>query len=99
MPAPDDDPRYLPGSFITHRRKCGKAACRCHRGHPHESPALSVSINGRTKIVTLTAEEAPAVEAAVARYRDAVNALEAQARSELDGLLDRVAARRGRPRS
>ena len=33
--------------------------------------------------------------AAVARYRTAVDALEAEARAELEGLLARVAARRG----
>lgn len=88
------DPRVLPGSLITFRRKCGKATCRCQTGHPHESPALSVSVAGRTKVVTLTPEEVPAVAAAVTRYRTAVNALEAEARAELDGLLARVSARR-----
>lgn len=93
-----DDPRVLPGSLITFRRKCGKANCRCQTGAPHESPALSVSVAGRTKIVTLTPEEVPAVAAAVARYRSTVKALEAEARGELDGLLARVKARRARGR-
>lgn len=93
-----DDPQLLPGSFMTFRRRCGKAACRCQTGSPHESPALSVSIGGKTKVVTLTAEEAPAVAAAVARYRAAVQALETQARTELDGLLERVATRRAERR-
>lgn len=93
-----DDPRVLPGSLITFRRKCGKANCRCQAGSPHESPALSVSIAGRTKVVTLTPEEVPAVAAAVDRYRTTVNALEAEARVELDALLERVVARRARGR-
>lgn len=93
-----DEPRMLPGSFVMFRRRCGKANCRCQNGSPHESPALSVSIAGKTKVVTLTPEEAPAVAAAVARYRAAVQALETQARTELDGLLERVAARRARGR-
>ena len=94
----DADPRVLPGSLITLRRKCGKASCRCAAGAPHETPALSYSVAGRTKILTLAAEEVPAVAAAVARYRGAVTALEAEARAELDGLVARVAARRGRGR-
>ena len=87
-------PRVLPGSLITLRRKCGKAGCRCATGVPHETPALSYSVGGRTKMLTLRAEELPAVAAAVARYRGAVNALEAEARAELAALLAVVAARR-----
>ena len=94
----DTDPRVLPGSLVTFRRKCGKANCRCQTGIAHESPALSVSIAGKTKIVTLTAEEVPAVAAAVQRYRSSVDALETEARVALDGLLGRVAARRARGR-
>lgn len=90
-----DRPRVLPGSLITLRRKCGKPGCRCATGSPHETPALSYSVGGRTKMLTLSAEEVPAVAAAVARYRKAVKALEAEARGELDVLVARVEARRG----
>ena len=89
-----DNPRVLPGSLITLRRKCGKAGCRCATGAAHETPALSYSVAGRTKMLTLSAEEVPAVAAAVARYRGAVNTLEAEARAELDELVARVQARR-----
>lgn len=89
-----DRPRVLPGSLITLRRKCGKATCRCATGSPHESPALSYSVRGRTKMLTLTPEEVPAVAAAVERYRKAVMALEDEARGELDELVARVQARR-----
>jgi hypothetical protein len=94
----DQDPRVLPGSLITLRRKCGKANCRCATGEPHESPALSYSVAGKTKILTLSAEEVPAVAAAVTRYRTTVTELEAEARAELDALVARVAARRSRGR-
>src|SRR5664280_820193 len=89
-----NEPRVLPGSLITLRRKCGNAGCRCATGEPHETPALSYSVGGRTKMLTLRAEDVPAVAAAVARYRTAVKALEAEARAELAALLDAVAARR-----
>ncbi|MGH3535948.1 MAG: DUF6788 family protein [Pseudonocardiaceae bacterium] len=92
-----DAPRVLPGSLITLRRRCGKAGCRCAGGAPHESPALSYSVGGRTKMLTLSAEEVPAVARAVARYRKTVNDLEAEARGELDDLVARVQARRARP--
>ena len=94
-----DNPRVLPGSLITLRRKCGRAGCRCAAGALHETPALSYSVAGRTKMLTLTAEEVPAVAAAVARYRKAVNDLEAEARAELDTVVARVQARRRTRRS
>jgi len=95
----DEDPRVLPGSLIILRRKCGKATCRCATGAPHESPALSYSVAGRTKILTLAAEEVPAVAAAVTRYRETVTALEVEARAELDALVARVHTRRARRRA
>lgn len=87
-------PRVLPGSLITLRRKCGKPSCRCAAGEPHESPALSYSVAGRTKMLTLRPEEVPEVARAVARYRKTVNDLEEEARGELDDLVARVQARR-----
>jgi hypothetical protein len=90
-----DRPRVLPGSLITLRRKCGKPGCHCAAGAAHETPALSYSVGGRTKMLTLRAEEVPAVAAAVARYRKAVKALETEARAELAELVARVEARRG----
>ena len=87
-------PRVLPGSLITLRRKCGKASCRCAAGDPHESPALSYSVAGRTKMLTLHPEEVPAVARAVARYRKSVNDLEVEARDELEALVAGVRARR-----
>lgn len=90
-----DRPRVLPGSLITLRRRCGKPGCRCAGGEPHETPALSYSVAGRTKMLTLRPEDVPAVAAAVARYRKAVGDLQAEARAELDALLASVRARRG----
>lgn len=92
--ARQDTPRVLPGSLITLRRKCGKPSCRCASGALHESPALSYSVRGKTKMLTLSADEVPAVRRAVTRYRKAVNDLEAEARVELDALVAKVAARR-----
>lgn len=93
-----DAPRVLPGSLITLRRKCGKASCHCATGSPHETPALSYSVAGRTKMLTLRPEEVPAVARAVSRYRKAVTDLETEARAELEGLVAQVQARRNSSR-
>lgn len=89
-----DTPRVLPGSLITLRRRCGKPSCHCASGDPHETPALSYSVNGRSKMLTLRPEEVKVVAGAVARYRKAVGELEREAYAELAVLLETVKARR-----
>lgn len=92
------DPWVLPGTVTTFRRRCGKATCRCASGEPHESPALMFTEAGRTKTVTLTADEVAEVAAAVARYQDAKAELEAAAAAGVATLRARRAARRGQRR-
>ena len=72
-------PSFLRGSLLCLRRKCGKANCRCLRGQPHASPALSYSQGGQTKILTLPPGQLPGVRAALKRYRQAVRGIERQA--------------------
>jgi hypothetical protein len=92
------DPWVLPGTVTTFRRRCGKAACRCASGDPHESPALVFTEAGRTKTVTLTEAELAEVTAAVGRYQKAKAELEQAARAGVAELRARRAARRGRSR-
>lgn len=82
-------PRLLRGSLITIRRKCGKPGCRCADGEPHESPALSVSLAGRSVIVSLHPAEVPAVAAALARYQKARAEVEEQAAAGVAALRAR----------
>src|SRR5918996_28770 len=89
-----DTPRVLPGSLITLRRRCGKTTCHCATGDPHETPALSYSLNGRSKMLTLRPDEVKVVGQAVARYRKAVGELEREAYAELATLLTTLQARR-----
>ena len=92
------DPRVLPGTLITLRRKCGKANCRCVHGDPHETPALSYSVGGRSKLLTLRSDEVPVVKAAVDRYRRQIGELEAAGRAELDAFVAQVRANRETPK-
>ncbi|MGH9244042.1 MAG: DUF6788 family protein [Acidimicrobiales bacterium] len=89
-----DTPRVLPGSLITLRRRCGKPTCHCATGEPHETPALSYSLNGRSKMLTLRPDEVKIVAQAVTRYRKAVGELEREAYGELATLLTTLQARR-----
>lgn len=87
-------PLLLHGTLTTFRRRCGKPGCRCADGHPHESPALTFTENGRTKTLTLSVAEVAEVTAALARYEQAKAELDAQADAGLAGLRERRAARR-----
>ncbi len=80
------------GSVVVHRRRCGKASCRCAGGvELHESTVLSYSESGRTKFLMLPAEEVAAVSAAVERYRTAKSAVEEQGNAGLAELVGRLA--------
>ena len=82
-------PLVLRGTLTTFRRRCGKPACRCAVGEPHESPALTYTDSGRTRTVTLRAAEVGEVRAALARYE--------QARAELEQAAEEgLAVLRGR---
>lgn len=82
-------PPVLRGTLITIRRRCGKATCRCATGDPHESPALSVSLAGRSVTISLRTGEVPSVAAALARYQAARDDLEAQATEGIEALRAR----------
>ena len=82
-------PLVLRGTLITFRRRCGKAGCRCATGEPHESPAFTVTEQGRTKTITLSVSEVAEVAAALSRYDTARAELDAQADAGLARLRSR----------
>ena len=87
-----DEPLVLRGSLIVLRRRCGKPGCHCAAGEPHETPALSYSVEGKTRMLTLGGVELSEVEAAIARYEAARGELERRARSGIEALRARLAA-------
>lgn len=74
----NSSPLLLRGSLIILRRRCGKSQCRCAQGTPHETPALSYSLRGKTQIQTLSPVWIPVVRKALTRYRQAIEELERQ---------------------
>lgn len=86
----------LRGTLTTFRRRCGKRSCRCVDGDPHESPALTYTQDGRTKTVTLPAEEVDGVAAGLDRYKAARAELEQAADAGIAALRARLAAGRRR---
>ena len=87
-------PLVLHGTLTTFRRRCGKPACRCAVGEPHESPALTYTEGGRTKTLTLSAGEVQEVRAAIERYESARKELESAASEGIATLRSRRGGRR-----
>lgn len=92
------EPFMVRGAVFTLRRRCGKPSCHCATEAGHESPALAYPEGGRTKTVTLAAEEVDDVCAALDRYNAARTELDAEADAGLAALRARMARRRQRPR-
>jgi hypothetical protein len=83
-------PLLLRGSLVVLKRKCGKKTCRCTEGHLHQTPALSYSVDGVTRIVSLPPGEVPRVKAGLARYRRALGELDRTALAGIQVLSRRL---------
>lgn len=84
----------LRGTVVTHRRRCGKANCRCANGEAlHEEVLLSYSLASRARSVSLPDELIEAVQAATARYRQARLRLEAEGNAGLEMLVSTLKRR------
>ena len=71
----------LRGSLITLKRKCGKPTCSCVDGDRHATPALSYSVKGKTRILTLRSCDVPTIRRGLMNYRRAAAELEKKALS------------------
>jgi hypothetical protein len=90
-------PRVIRGSVVVHRRRCGKANCRCAEGVAlHQSTVLSYSEAGKTRFVMLPAERVAAVREATARYQTARQALEVEGNAGLAALVASLRDPKGR---
>lgn len=84
-------PKVVRGSVVRHRRRCGKATCRCADGEQlHESTVLSYTEGGRTRFLMLPAADVAAVQAATARYRAALAKVEADGEAGRAALISRL---------
>jgi hypothetical protein len=71
-----DQRGLLRGSLLVRRRSCGKAGCRCTRGHLHESLYLAISQGGRTRQLFVPRDWEERVRHWVAEYHRAQDLLE-----------------------
>ncbi len=89
-------PILVRGSLITLKRRCGRPNCRCADGEPHETPALSYSLDGATKMVTLRGKDVPRVKTARRAYQRAAKQLEQQALTGIRQLRREIRLARAR---
>ncbi len=90
--------RMIRGSLLRWRRKCGGKNCHCASGELHESWALSCSVDGRTRVISLRDEDVEGVRAALERYRLASRDLEERAMEGLRELRAGIVEQRQRRR-
>ena len=57
------------GNVYNLRRKCGKAGCRCHEGHLHESWVLSVPEKGHKRMQVVPKGKRTQWQSMSERYR------------------------------
>ncbi|MGH7424927.1 MAG: DUF6788 family protein [Candidatus Methylomirabilales bacterium] len=84
------NPVLFRGSLVVLKRRCGKKTCCCTEGQLHETPALSYSVDGVTRMVSLPSGEVPTVKAGLARYRKALEELERTALAGIQALYRRL---------
>jgi len=61
--------RMIRGSFVVLGKKCGKPNCRCAAGETHPTSYLSISEEGRKRMVHVRAVDVGRVRDAADRYR------------------------------
>jgi len=88
--------RVLRGSLIVLKRRCGKPNCKCAGGEPHQTPVLSYSDRGVTRMVCLRPEQVAVVKAALGRYRRELARLETEALAGIAALRRAVASDKSR---
>lgn len=78
------------GSLVQLRRRCGKINCHCREGQPHWTWALSYSVQGKTKLLTLRDRDLARVRRALGRYRRAAAELERKALGGIARLAQQI---------
>lgn len=86
----------LRGSLIVLRRRCGKPSCHCAKGKPHETPALSYSLKGATRILTLREEDIREARASLARYQEACALLDRLALAGIEAFRKKIEKEKAR---
>jgi hypothetical protein len=79
----------LRGTLLSRERVCGKASCRCAKGHLHESLYLVISEGGRTRQLYVPKDWEATVRQWVQGYHQAKELMEEISRVHWDKIRQR----------
>lgn len=79
----------LRGTLLSRKRVCGKAACRCAKGHLHESLYLVISEEGRARQLYVPKDWEATVRQWVKGYQQAKELMEEISRIHWDKIRKR----------
>ena len=79
----------LRGTLLPRKRVCGKASCRCAKGHLHESLYLVISEEGRTRQLYVPKDWEATVRQWVQSYQQAKELMEEISRIHWDKIRQR----------
>ena len=77
------------GTLLSRRRACGKASCRCVKGHLHESLYLVIRQGGRTRQLCVPKDWEAVIRQWVQDYRQAQELMEEISRIHWDKVRNR----------
>ena len=78
------------GSLIRYSRRCGAPSCKCARGQLHKGWALSLSVEGETKVVYIPDGLRREVAEGLKRHKDLTRLMELIAKSDTEALRKRA---------
>jgi hypothetical protein len=84
-----DQRGLLRGTLLSRKRVCGKASCRCAKGHLHESLYLVISQGGRTRQLYVPKDWEGTVRQWVQGYHRAQELMEEISRIHWDKVRNR----------
>lgn len=81
--------RFIRGSLVYLRNKCGKSNCRCYKGEPHISLYIRKSQNGKPKMKIIPKAKWDQVREMNSRYKEILALLDEVSDYEWQSIKDK----------
>lgn len=81
--------KSIRGSVVIMKRYCGKANCRCLKGHKHKALYLSQRYKGRTRMIYIPRDMEEVVIKYIRNYKKAKNLLDKTSNINIELLIKR----------
>jgi hypothetical protein len=84
-----EEKRFIRGSLVYLRNKCGKKNCKCAKGEPHISLYIRQSLNGKPKMTLIPRIKWEQLKEMNKRYKNIQNLLEQVSAYEWEHIKDK----------